>query len=670
MSNEPTQEQRRNRLLLEQITQAQSQLVEGNDSRAVFGGLLQALLALTESEYGFIGEILSDGEGAYLKTHAISDISWNEETRIFYKENAPRGLEFRSLDTLFGYTIRSGEAVLTNSPSKHPESKGIPKGHPPLKSYLGLPFHFRGELIGMIGIANRHGGYQPEQINFLKPFLYTCANIIVSLRNEISRAEAFKRLQENELRSRAILNHTIDAIVTIDGSGIIESCNPAATKLFGYARRELIGQNVSILMPDPHRSIHDSYIQTYLKTGQAHVIGRNRELPGRHKSGRIFQLELAVSEIRFEERRIFMGVLRDISQRKSGEAELTLLNTKMSQQVGQLKTLAADNTLLAELGSYLQASHSEKEIYQLVQRYLSLAFKEDQGGLFVISSDGEVEQVARIGDDAGVEPILDRWDCWALRRGEVHLSDERERRIRCPHLRASERSAFICAPVLTQDGLAGLISLSWRSAGQTKRHINLLTALADRTGASLSNMRLRRRLKEESIRDPLTRLYNRRYMHEYLRRQLRRASSLEQQLAVLMFDIDHFKRFNDDYGHDIGDLALKSVAQLLTDRAKHVGIACRLGGEEFLLILPNTSKAKAIQQAEMLRSEFSELEIKVRHLKIPSITTSVGVAIFPEHADREFDLLQRADLALYQAKNEGRDRVCVFGENAINTNED
>ncbi len=139
----------------------------------LFDGMLESLLELTESEYGFIGEINLAADGSplmeesymkfrgrpYLKTHAITDISWNDETRAFYAENAPKGMEFHNLQTLFGAVIVTGEPVIANSPSNDPRRGGLPDGHPPLNAFLGVPFYKNGEMTGMIGVANREGGY-------------------------------------------------------------------------------------------------------------------------------------------------------------------------------------------------------------------------------------------------------------------------------------------------------------------------------------------------------------------------------------------------------------------------------------------------------------------------------------------------------------------------------
>lgn len=185
--------------LLTMISEAQEDFILNGDTRVLFDRLLQRLLDLTLSEYGFIGEILHTDVGApYLKTHAITNIAWNEATQSFYEENAESGLEFHNMETLFGNVITSGKPVVTNryDPHKDARAGGQPEGHPPMYSFCGLPFYLGKDLIGMVGIANRPGGYEDELIEYLQPFLTTCASIIGTYRNDRARKHAEEELVE------------------------------------------------------------------------------------------------------------------------------------------------------------------------------------------------------------------------------------------------------------------------------------------------------------------------------------------------------------------------------------------------------------------------------------------------------------------------------------------
>lgn len=182
-------EQRSNRLLTA-IAGALGDYVRTGEPRPQFERMLTDLLALTGSEYGFIGEIRSDPDGSpYLQTHAITDISWNEESREFFRKHAPAGLQFRNLNTLFGVVITSRAPVIANDPPNDPRRGGLPPGHPPLRSFLGLPFGSCGQVLGMVGIANRPGGYDESIVALLEPLLATCATMVEAWTLERRRRE-------------------------------------------------------------------------------------------------------------------------------------------------------------------------------------------------------------------------------------------------------------------------------------------------------------------------------------------------------------------------------------------------------------------------------------------------------------------------------------------------
>lgn len=190
--------------LLRTIAKAQSKFIANVDTKVLFDELLDDLLALTRSEYGFIGEVLYDPSGSpYLKSRAVTNIAWNDETKALYEKHAATGLEFRNLRSLFGEVLVTGREVISNSPSIDPRRCGIPKGHPPLNSFLGLPFYNGGRMIGMLGIANRPGGYEEGLVSFLEPFTATCANLIAAHNIDRKRREAEDALRKSSARLKS-----------------------------------------------------------------------------------------------------------------------------------------------------------------------------------------------------------------------------------------------------------------------------------------------------------------------------------------------------------------------------------------------------------------------------------------------------------------------------------
>lgn len=303
--------------LLAAISQSQARFITSENTQQLFDTLLADLLAITNSEYGFIGEVLyHEDHTPYLKTRAITNIAWNEETRRFYAENAPNGMEFTNLDTLFGHVIRSGEAVIANQPNTDPRRGGLPEGHPPLQAFLGMPF-FKGErMIGMIGIANRPGGYDQDLLDYLQPLLHTLANLLDAQRLEHARSTSEQALRESESRLRSIFENAIEAIITFDTRGTIRSINPAGEHLFGYTIQELIDHPWHYLLPmDAQQDFQDAFAR-YLECGTDELIGSTREMEGVRSDGTHIPIEVAISAVRTESGLLFTAIVHDLTERR------------------------------------------------------------------------------------------------------------------------------------------------------------------------------------------------------------------------------------------------------------------------------------------------------------------------------------------------------------------
>jgi diguanylate cyclase (GGDEF)-like protein len=214
-------------------------------------------------------------------------------------------------------------------------------------------------------------------------------------------------------------------------------------------------------------------------------------------------------------------------------------------------------------------------------------------------------------------------------------------------------------PMMAQGEAVGLLHLASgphsTKLAETKQ--SLAVTVTEHIALAMANLKLRETLRNQSVRDPLTGLFNRRYMEESLERELSRAKRNRRSLGVVMIDIDHFKHFNDTYGHEAGDTLLRELGSFLQSSVREGDIACRYGGEEFLLILPEVSIAAALHRADQMRDEFKKKAIRYSGKSLGNVTLSFGVALFPTHADTVGTLLRVADQALYRAKGAGRDRV-------------
>ncbi len=263
--NRAKEELQKSNKLLNALGQAQSRFITGVDTRALFDMLLSELLSLTRSEYGFIGEVLyTPNDEPYLKTHAITNIAWNEETRIFYEKYAPAGMEFYNLKTLFGAVMTTGTPVISNNPKTDPQRGGIPEGHPPLNAFLGLPLYSSEKLVGMVGIANRPGGYNEGLVEHLQPFLATCANIIEAYRTDQQRRQAEEALKNRSKDLLALVDSSKVLIAIPFMENIYEAICNIAVQIFGLkmAWLGIIQEGSYDVKPVAHTGFEEGYLSS------------------------------------------------------------------------------------------------------------------------------------------------------------------------------------------------------------------------------------------------------------------------------------------------------------------------------------------------------------------------------------------------------------------------
>ena len=368
---------------------------------------------------------------------------------------------------------------------------------------------------------------------------------------------------------------------------------------------------------------------------------------------------------------LFRPMVRRIAEREQASAALQQAHDELERRVkdrtAELEQRNREAVLLSEMGGLFQACATSEEAYRIVVHFAPHLFPGPAGALFVRSpSRTDLEARATWGDwpTSPQAQVFAATDCWALRRGRMHVAANSGTDIACGH-EISPAAGHVCVPMTAQGEALGVLYLQLASAADgnslplAPESERLAVATAEHVALALANLQLRETLRSQSIRDPLTGLFNRRYMEETLERELRRAGRAKNSLGVVMLDIDHFKRFNDTFGHDAGDAVLRELGALLQSHIRGGDIACRYGGEEFTLILPEAPLEVVSQRAEMLRVEIKQLAVHHRGQSLGSLSMSMGVAVFPEHGLTVDALLRGADQALYGAKQAGRDRVTV-----------
>jgi diguanylate cyclase (GGDEF)-like protein len=350
--------------------------------------------------------------------------------------------------------------------------------------------------------------------------------------------------------------------------------------------------------------------------------------------------------------------------------ELSDANAELHTTVKKLETLSRQMALLNRMGDMLQACRSVGETYSVIIDTAQQLFPHDAGALALNAEDGTFGIVSTWGEAAGVGTHFELDDCWALRRSRLHVVEPGEGSALCGHLGTAPLGGYICAPLMVQGERLGVLHLQCdvrpRRRPQASDFLHaqerkqLVHTAAEHIALAVANLRLQESLRVQSIRDPLTGLYNRRHMEESLHREIDRARRRGLPVGIIMTDVDHFKRFNDSFGHQAGDALLRALGRFLGVHVRSEDIACRYGGEEFILILPGASMAIAEQRAERLRHDVEhELRVQYHGAELPPVTISLGVAVYPGCAGSADLVVKAADAALYAAKAAGRNRVMV-----------
>jgi len=357
---------------------------------------------------------------------------------------------------------------------------------------------------------------------------------------------------------------------------------------------------------------------------------------------------------------------QEIAHRKAAQKQATASHQEVGRLLDDSRRQTAEITQVSELGSLLHACTSREEVFRLIPERLRRLFPGASGAISLLSASGNrVDSAAQWGVNP-TDQIFSPEQCWALRRGCTHVHPGGRSEPRCSHLLGE--GASVCIPLIANGDAIGTFSLQEDDrlspipdrapdADALARRRQLADTVAEHIALAMANLSLREALRLEAIRDPLTGLYNRRYMQEFLERELHAARRKRRPLAVMMLDLDHFKRYNDNFGHSAGDQALAVVGETLLRCVRADDVACRYGGEEFALILPECSLRQATVRAEEIRSCISEYHARRSDRAADTLTVSIGVAAFDETTDRVDLLLKFADEALYEAKRAGRDRV-------------
>jgi diguanylate cyclase (GGDEF)-like protein/PAS domain S-box-containing protein len=466
----------------------------------------------------------------------------------------------------------------------------------------------------------------------------------------------------------SLIDHNPLAIAILDHAGKVQLCNNAFSTMFLHPREAIAGQHLGAVI---------SLIEDPRQPGEAPELRISGEssyqvVRRRRRDGAILDLELHAVSIDLESGSAgALIIYRDISAQVEAAKASKEYAESLHALVGELEMRATQITLLNEMSDLLQCCSNSTEAFAVIsQSARRLFYRATAGALFLLDSSRNATDVkASWGSLQASEPLFYADACWALRRGKPHWSDQPDGTVGCQHLKRTVASIHLCVPLMAHGEALGVMQLEYeRKDGKSGEDSfeslqdsqqRLALAAAGQMGLSLASLRLRETLREQSLRDPLTGLYNRRFMQESLEREVLRAQRRKRPLSVAFLDLDHFKFFNDRFGHDAGDAVLRTLGELLRSHYRAEDVICRYGGEEFAVILPETTAREAAKRSDSLRLAVKALTISHRGATLGTISVSIGIACYPEHASNAQQLLHTADTCLYTSKARGRDRITI-----------
>ena len=335
---------------------------------------------------------------------------------------------------------------------------------------------------------------------------------------------------------------------------------------------------------------------------------------------------------------------RELEKRARADQALMEERDELTEHTRELAMVSAGSRML-------QAASDENQANDVVDQVLRDLAPDSLGYFAAVSPSNDLVEISTAwGFDIIPAPLMPS-DCLALQMGRTFHRSGSPVRVECRHP-VPDSGDYVCIPVLSAAGSIGVLHVATPGT-INRRRCDVLEVFAAHIGLELANLRMREVLRSQTVRDPLTGVFNRRYFDETLSRELLAAERHGSTLAVLMIDVDHFKRLNDSQGHAAGDDALRIFARIMRSTFRESDVLCRYGGEEFAVILPDIDLERAFDRAERLRRHVKETEMVSGDTALGNITISIGVAVSSEFSDPDA-IVRAADAALYQAKQTGR----------------
>ena len=462
------------------------------------------------------------------------------------------------------------------------------------------------------------------------------------------------RIDEALQFNQTILQAAPIGILIYNSKGDCISANKAAASIMETNRRSLLAENFHEIEPWKESGLYAMVTRTTeTRTGDS---GQFRQHTSR---GRDIWIKVSLSIFQAGKEINLLLMFEDVTDHHITEEQLSLTNEKLVLLNKDLEVKKGDSENLREMMDLLQVCKNIPETFRVFEQYCERFFPGSSSAFFMVNEKNHLmELVSSCGENLTSEPIFHMDDCWCLRRSQLHFAQSDKAGMVCAHMQSKLSVCYVDIPMMVSGEVLGVLHIEWNDQIEIGSRIQELgQAVAENISMSISNIRLRQRLLEQSIHDPMTGAFNRRYLEETLSLELPRAIRKQRPLSLIMMDIDHFKNFNDTFGHTAGDFILTKLVETLYLHIRAEDVVCRMGGEEFLVLLPETTLEVARLKADLIRSKFAALKLVMNDLPLGQVTISLGVATYPDHGNTSQEILLKADQALYKAKEKGRNQV-------------
>ncbi len=481
------------------------------------------------------------------------------------------------------------------------------------------------------------------------------SRVLVSAVDNTGQINTEKSLRASEERLRMLVDNAEDMIFLQESSGKLLFFN--SPPIYEINEAAIMGKSPRDALPEEYaNSIENAFITVMKSQKPFHY-----ETPVPSSRGQMWISFLAYPVTDQQKKIHAVGTIgRNITRQKEAELSLAEAQKALSARVIELERRNFEISMQSEMLTMMQFSQEIDETYKMVGQVLRQLFPGLNGSLLALnSSRNELSEHYSWGIDGLSRSSFQAEACWALRSGKPFLNVDTNQGFVCQHIPQPLPHSTYCVPFMIDNVPAGCLSIwpNLPNGSIQETEIRLANSTCEQIGLAFTNIKLRQGLREQAIRDGLTGLYNRLYLDESITRELYRQERNGQALSVIMMDLDHLKEINDIYGHAAGDSVLRALGHLLKQSVRASDLPCRYGGDEFVLVMPETSLEIARRRAEKIADLFRKLSIPFGAQTLGGYTLSIGIATAPQHGHTSQDLLSSVDTALYQAKRAGRDRI-------------